>query len=294
MAEDIAAAAAAARERLREFTKHSPPINYDADGKIVPPPIAVFFDNDAANFRGFEKFPRVLTVKIPETSHDAPDVPFDAFVPDLELKDNTYYQLLTESNFFRDAYDSASGVTREILNDVYDAWVQPNPSIKYFIFDWDRTLTQFEGVVLRPSKFYRNYPLGGTRDCSYEDMLIYLFGGTARMNKMREWIEFLQGEGIEIIILTNNGSCFDIDAAGKESIHLGFKALVDTLAPGCRIICSGNPRRHAGRKDAAMLELMPAAITGGRRKNKKKTRTKRAAKSKSRRRRSTFRRAEFL
>ena len=290
MAEDIAAA----RVRLGKFTKHSHPIEYAADGKIVPPPIAVFFDNDAANFRGFENFPRVLTVKVPETSHHAPDVPFDEFLGPLGLAGNTYYELLTESKFLGDKYDSASGVTRELLDDVYDAWVQPNPSIKYFIFDWDRTLTQFEGIVMRPSEFYRNYPLGGTDDCSYEDMLIYLFGGRERLDKMREWIEFLQGEGIEIIILTNNGSCFNIDAAGKESIHLGFKAVVDTLAPGCRIICSGNPRGHAGHKDVAMWALMPAAITGGRRKNKKKTRTKRAVKSKSRRRRSTFRRGGSL
>jgi hypothetical protein len=291
MGDDIAAA----QERLKEFTKHSPPIKYEDDGKIVPPPIAVFFDNDAANFRGFENFPRVLTVKIPETSHDAPNVPFDTFVGPLGLEGNTYYQLLTESKFLGDAYDSASGVTREILNDVYDAWVESNPSIKYFIFDWDRTLTQFEGIVLRASKFYRDHPLGGTDDCSYEDMLIYLFGGGARLGKMREWIGFLQGEGIEIIILTNNGSCFDVDAAGKESIHKGFKAVVDTLAPGCRIICSGNPSGHAGRKDVAMWALMPRAITGGRRKSKKKMRTtKRGAKSKSRRRRSTFRRAGSL
>ena len=118
--------------------------------------------------------------------------------------------------------------------------------------------------------------LTGLPSVTAEDMLLYLFGGAARLTQLRGWMTYFQGEDreMEIIILTNNGSCS----------YPGFRELVDAFVPRCRIICS---KPYGGNKESAMLANMPAAITGGRR--KKKLRTRRAAKSKSRRRRSTFR-----
>ena len=268
-------------------------------------PTSIFFDNDKANIEQFGGRRKVVAIKIDETEGALVEKPFITFPFYRELKKsgNTYLNFLETLGYTGDTYDNVSGVSAVDINAADEDYVVPNPTVKYAIFDWDRTLTKFEGFFMdrnatfagdgylesirdqlrRKNDIVHLNKLSGLPSVTAEDMLIYLFGGATRLKQIREWIVYFQGEDREmkVVILTNNGSCS----------YPGFRELVDAFAPECAIVCS---KPHGGNKEIAMLSDMPYAITGGRRKNKKKTRTKRAAKSKSRKRRSTFRRAEFL
>lgn len=262
-------------------------------------PTSIFFDNDMDNIKQFGGRPKVVAIKIDEGPlMETPFITFP-FYRELKKSGNTYLNFLETLGYTGDTYDNVSGVSAVHIDEVDRDYVVPNPTVKYAIFDWDRTLTKFEGFFMdRTATFVGDGYLESIRDqlrrkndlvnlnkltglpsVTAEDMLIYLFGGATRLKQIREWVVYFQGEDREmnVVILTNNGSCS----------YPGFRELVDAFAPECAIVCS---KPYGGNKEIAMLANMPAAITGGRRRRGKKTRTKRAAKSKSRRRRSTFRR----
>jgi hypothetical protein len=242
-------------------------------------PISVFFDNDQEKIEQFENRPKVVPVKIDETPGAVKDKPFASFPFYAELKTsgNTYLKFLETLGYKGDTYDDASGVTGTLINEIDEDYIVPNASIKYAIFDWDRTLTKFEGFFMDRNatfagdgylesirdKLRRNNDtvnianLVGAPSVTAEDMLLYLFGGAKRLGQLRGWMTYFQGEDreMEIIILTNNGSC----------LYPGFRELVDAFAPKCRIVCS---KPHDGNKETAMLGNMPEAITGGRRRRK--------------------------
>ena len=242
-------------------------------------PKSIFFDDDPRNFTGFnEKL--VITVQVPQTAPQILETKFDEFIPDgHELANNPYLEVLKAIGDTGDRYDSKSGVTDDMLRNAYANWLATNPSIVNVLFDWDRTLTKIEGMLIYDTTFADNGFLnavikdkGSDPDIlkklekietrvTPEDILVYLFGGRTRLDMIRKWIIKFRVHGKNIVILTKNQSC---------SLR-GFRELVDALQPGCRIICSGTKTEYKGSKLAAMLALMPDAITGGRRRKTRRS-----------------------
>jgi hypothetical protein len=279
----------------------------------------IFFDNDEEKVGQFRGKPGIIAVKISETYGPVgeSDPKSYYFFQELLKNKNTYLAFL-RSGKWRDSFDGESGIHSirpnpdgppRIPDSIYgfnEDLIAPHPELKYFVFDWDRTLTLFEGVVMTPSTTFdpsKGGYLKSMRDSfggspsiqakiddlspvTPEDMLLYLFGGSARLEAIRGWMRSLKTGDRQIIILTNNGSC------GNK----GFTELVDAFMPGCKIVCS-RVAPFYGDKYAALGRAVPVAVSGapdegGRRRRKTNTRrVKRGAKSKSRRRRSTFRRS---
>ena len=285
----------------------------------------IFFDNSQEKVDQFRGKPGIIAVKISET-----DGPVKQSYPTRyhfydELRDKNTYLAFLQTGNWKDSFDGQSGIHSiridktkpgvppkipDSIDGFNEDLIKPHPELKYFVFDWDRTLTLFEGVVMTSSTTFdagKGGYLQSQRDSfgghpelqekidelspvTPEDMLLYLFGGSARLEAIRGWMRSLKTGERQIIILTNNGSC------GNE----GFRQLVNALMPGCKIVCSAVAPFY-GDKYAALGSAVPDAVSapdeGGRRRSRRKRNTrrvKRAAKSKSRRRRSTFRRGGSL
>jgi hypothetical protein len=105
------------------------------------------------------------------------------------------------------------GLTAEHMESLV-AWVQREP-IRPLIaaFDWDRTLTVVEGVILPGNREWDEvgWPW------SPSDTLVYLFGGAERLQMIQDMFTWLHAEGVDVFIVTRNlnvveakGAFFDL------------------------------------------------------------------------------------
>jgi len=169
---------------------------------------AIFFDDAPENLKTVETTcnSSIQSVLIP-TSKELP--------PDIDKEKNVYYLMLTENNI-RPFYDNLSGIQEPQINALKE-WVTNTKGRRDVFFDWDYTLSMFNGVfipVIPPGSslkgVYKAY-LWKTipTERIYEDMLLFLMGGKERLALLRSMFKFLKDAGIKITILTNNPLCID-------------------------------------------------------------------------------------
>ena len=190
----------------------------------------IFFDNDEKKIEQVEKYCKnIKLVKIPETDYTT------IYKPDPNIKDqllkinplafstkeNIYYKFHEQNTDITSHpfYDIKSGIQAEHIAEL-EQWFKRtiHNEKRYAFFDWDRTLSMCEGVVIIPTantdqnivKAYAQYGIiipDNNEDRAYEDMSIYLAGGDKRLHMLRQMFTMLRENGITIIILTNNGAC---------------------------------------------------------------------------------------
>ena len=288
----------------------------ETQAKIIKYYGGVFFDNAQKHIDELkdapDKFPNLLTVKVDETSEHIGEMSMDGDTPLAKmietLGDNFYLDTIKRFGVKSDTYDPKSGIHLDLdLAPMLKHLVKlktTNSSRKYYVmFDWDRTLTKFEGLFPESDIFKAaNITNETIKDKYREDMLRYLFGGRIgggylknkdgilkryegkfRLDLIRAYISWLLSNGFGVFILTNNGSCGKLDFTNTvRAFHRDI--------PIANIICS-KPEPFEGRKDlaaAASKAFSPAAsaaasTSGGtqkRRRNKKRTR-RRASKKRN-------------
>ena len=210
---------------------------------------AIFFDNEQKNLDEYGGVCNICSditcVKIDEThpinpikwgNPDGPDVvspdntELTKYIRDNNFKENTYYKISKTAFPDGDRYDIKSGIQKKHI-DMYYTWKeetagQPNRAA---IFDWDRTITIFEGLIpfkisyeapdlARLLQLYINYyetraeldmveKIKTFPPITASDTILYLLGGQERVDMLRELFRNCQESDITIIILTNNGNC---------------------------------------------------------------------------------------
>lgn len=150
---------------------------------------------------------------------------------------------------------------------VYDEWLKSGDR-KYLILDWDRTLTQVEGILLPKEQPLNNGngvyslmeqlaficsenvagspPLKVPED-ALEQIVLYLCGGAARVAFIRQLAADAVDSDLKIIILTNN------PVAVQKPTY--FETVVgQLLGQEFRVICSARGTAAGGNKRRA-LEL---------------------------------------
>lgn len=133
------------------------------------------------------------------------------------------------------------------------------------VFDWDRTLTVVEGVMLPSDQDWKRtgWPFPA------EDILLYLFGDAARLTMIQNMFTMLRMNGVHVFIDTRNSSCTVTPLAYQALVHLvDPRFLVD------HIVCAGRQRSKGDALQAnpAYQALMKQAnvevaqyLRGGRR-----------------------------
>lgn len=205
---------------------------------------AIFFDNDHKKIKNIENIcPLITRHLVNESEGELRPIKFNkepikSIIASAGGIENTYYDYLLSSRIDEDYYDPISGINPDIHGPLVKEWMAslevPEDSI--VLFDWDRTITVFEGFYFPPS-------LNDTDEDEefVEDCLRYIMGGDERLAAFRDLCSEIGFAGVSIGILTNNGNC------NKDF----FKALVEQLIPddveNLFIICS-RPEPFFGHK----------------------------------------------
>ena len=188
---------------------------------------AIFFDNDLKHIRNFrEKLPTIRAVKINETYPtypaprlDDPESSISKYIKAQGLEDNFYVKLLTAAGEKIENFDEVSGMNDRDIN-ILENWIEVtnDQENRAAIFDWDRTITMFEGFAFPSSKedititeLYKTYidlyKIDITGKNVEEDILIYLCGGLERLASLRQMFNSCMEHNIDIVILTNTPAC---------------------------------------------------------------------------------------
>lgn len=220
---------------------------------------AIFFDNDPNQIKFVKSFCNTIRRVKVEHSDYIKNIPWSPNVIagyKRSLGQN-YYAMLMEKTDNKLHYDPISGLSdadfaqlEEWINTLRNA---ADVRYKAAIFDWDRTISKFEGISLgfiEDLEFYKDIlhidSPALTEERMMEDMLIYICGGAERLARLRDMFVMLATNGIDIIILTNNGGCY----------KPAFKAMIDKLLPSgiqAYLACSAKSkykdiRGHKGYK----------------------------------------------
>ena len=204
------------------------------------------------------------------------------------LGDNLYHQMLLNFQYTDDTYDHVSGINDANLA-TGRAWIAStaDKAPRAAIFDWDRTITVFEGIV--PVKDPRLLPYfekfitetGITYEQFLKDAVLYFAGGATRLEKLRTFMRELHAAGIAIHILTNNDGC------GEEY----YTDLVKTFfgdIPYSSIICSKDYRGDKGKalfSTPRFKKICMFSYGGGRKRSVRRRGVRRQGKRTLRRRR---------
>lgn len=98
----------------------------------------------------------------------------------------------------------SNGITIGQIQDLRKWCRDHRDQSKMVFFDWDKTLTVLEGFIIF-SKDKSNFE---KYICAHAE---YLFGGKARMERLKRMFAFLQRYGVQVYILTNNTTVYIIN-----------------------------------------------------------------------------------
>lgn len=198
---------------------------------------------------------------------------------------NEYTTLLELGRNQRETHNPSNGITN-INADTVIEWVNYNPLNRIAAFDWDRTLSVLEGGAMPGA----NQPWKDL-DCPPADVLVYMFGGPARVAFIRNMFDILVDRGVSIFIITNSGNAHNNRANMLAVIRSICPTFIDS-----HLIYSGDGSGIGGRgftikanalKNNAQYIALQSPVIGGRkrkmRKTKKMYRRKRRACKTSRR-----------
>ena len=249
----------------------------------------LFFDNAGIHIRELEIFPNIGLVKVDDSGPRIPTMSMDGDTPLAALiaslpKPNLYLDTIRSLGIHTDSYDPRSGIVtstcQQIVIDHIASLRRTNTHdlLHYVIFDWDRTLTKFEGLFMEDEIFAKANIVDESIKVQYrEDMLRYLFGGydrppimfgdtlipgILRLDAIRSFISWLltPENRIAVFILTNNRSC------GSDNFTNTVRAFHPGINPK-HIICSyplGGDKGLAAANSGfiAYPELPPGYLDG--------------------------------
>lgn len=232
---------------------------------------AIFFDNEQNHIDIVPiACPTITAIKVPET-HPRPaplftQSPLKEYIA--SLGENTYIEVLqrkTPKELF-DYYDPVSGLASAHV-DRLRAWMEDtaDKAHRVAVFDWDRTITIVEGLFTYETEAHiRSIVPGLTWATFVNDTMLYLCGGSERVQFLKDMFALLHENNVDIAILTNNKGC-------PTQVALIRSILIELLPPGAQAIiyCSA-PKPYYGNKgarlqDAAKFKRLCPPHAGGRR-----------------------------
>lgn len=182
---------------------------------------AIFYDDDPINIIEVSK----LNIK---------SILIEKKVVNLEYKERyNYYKNFINNSYYE--YYKPPGTPTDGFNKTHATellrWVSKikNPLI---LFDWDRTITFFDGFALE------NYPTTySSLGVRIKDVMEYICGGHTRLNFLSEIFSAIRKKG-EIFIVTNNPASIN---NRREFIKL-IRAIDPHFKEKCLLFGNGNKR----------------------------------------------------
>jgi len=259
---------------------------------------AIFFDNDQHHINQVVVCPRIRCVKVPGVAGMPPKVLLNTpeFARHMDGVTPAFVNTIT-GNSVRDRFDAGSGFRSED-DDTLEGWIRDGAHLpaagRYAIFDFDRTISQMEGFAAPPSGL-GHFGIGGFNDYlrTYNlsldlDMFMTYLCGSDRIALLRRAFDRCRANGINIVVLTNNGTCVD-----NPLLIQDFMSVFGLTPADFMLICSsphdGNKKQALEASIAPICVAGPpgggAGIGGGRARGRKLTRKSRKHRNKSRKHR---------
>lgn len=194
----------------------------------------LFLDNDSTQIGLVRStHPRIESIHIPE-SPDPKSQPLASIIRRLEsisghdFTGNTYVERAFRIRASRSqhTYDPVSGIQENHVKQV-DSWIQRTSGARALLMDWDRTISLFEGYFGDDEG-----SLPDDRVRYYEDLLLVLLGGAARLDMIRRMIARAHEAGIELFVVTNNGGCNDPGSGFNNFVTQLFGSIPYTMVCG--------------------------------------------------------------
>ena len=197
------------KDYRRKYKKYRNRYNIARRGGMSSPSISYFFDNDINNFHDSEICPHAIPVQICESTEQQMTNNQEAFSKYLSIlgQNARLYGLTMNSLDEGDGYDMRSGITIDQINHYKNKVIKNSPSsMKAYIFDWDRTLTVFEGIYAIQDNIRTILEGLNLANIKTAEVGEYYFGGNERVNVLKELWKTLINHGIEIWVLSSNPS----------------------------------------------------------------------------------------
>ena len=160
----------------------------------------IFLDNDQTHINEWNRqFPNSRTIKIDDTTLNPlgdGNTYYNGYITNYGA--NTYTELLRGSNNKIEPTNPSNGIIQADVTSILN-WVHDNTANRIAVFDWDRTLSVLEGAIMPIGRLW-NDPL---YNCNPADALNYMFGGTERVELIKNMFITLHSEGVEIFIITS-------------------------------------------------------------------------------------------
>ena len=246
---------------------------------------AIFFENDGGQqlhvASSCRKPCNIEIVKIPE-SRSIGDLPWSfpplqKLITDNNLYENTYLTFIQSHGIQGDQYDEKSGIQQPHL-EVLQAWIErtKDQTPRVALFDWDRTITVFEGNYYPACRKMLSETPEGVPEGLERDTVEYLCGGRSRVALIQEMFQLCQDNGIDITILTNNTQCTDF----LEDFERLLKTFGDfTFNYICSLQFNGNKGLALQKTPGYDRFLVnPSIFGGGKGRKAKRSRAKRTIK----------------
>ena len=245
----------------------------------------IFFDNDMNHVQSMTRLPNSTSIRVDDShpnilSNGIPNGYRDYFAG----LGNTYAINVVQKYDKKQDLTSHGLTSTEHIPMLYE-WLSRTRGIKIAAFDWDRTITNVEGMIV--PKYPTNY---SDIRVPNEDVILYLLGGPERVDEIRRMFAELHRNDVNVFIITSNGNCLH-----RRDIFLSLIKLVDPLFIDENLICSYGANKYTTFKGNSEYKKLIGDkedydSSGGKRKRYKKSRNSKKSKLSKRSRNSKKRR----
>ena len=200
--------------------------------------LSLFFDNDSNNFLDKYHCKNVIPVLVDDMTNEFTEkyntytsiAKYNEYLSSLNYGSLLYGQCVRQLNRFGvDSYDPRSGINKMHVRNLLFPYMK---NLRSIIFDWDRTLTVFEGlysISANVEDMLRQFNLSG--QVTTKDVAEYYLGGPKRVRLLRKVWEMAHRKGIPIYILSSNPSVgrnptFFYQLLGSVKLGLPLKNII--------------------------------------------------------------------
>lgn len=244
----------------------------------------IFFDNDQKHIDEVRVCPRIRCVKVPGRPGMPPNIPLNIaeFAMHMDGVTPEFVTMITGGTG-TDMFDIGSGFSDADL-ETLNGWIGEGRHLhtpRFAIFDFDRTISQIEGFATAPTKspfkgiagFNAHLAQYGFKPPITVKMYMTYLCGSDRLELLEEAFDRCRLNGINIVILTNNGACVT-----DPLIMHDFMSVFGLGVGDFTLLCS-SPFR--GNKMTALNASLPICTMAGGGRSRKQTRKHRSQKKKT-------------
>lgn len=227
----------------------------------------IFFDNDINHIENMkENIKNCTVIHVPDTT---PNPRIESLISlnnqseytrlyrDSFPKENTYLKIVRKLKPVESRLPTL-GITEDHIKELHK-WVDTTEGKKIAIFDWDRTLTVVESIILPPDLYWKSYQFSHF-GYNTEDLLLFVMGGPVRLQMIRDMFSYLYANNVDVFVNTRSVAARDM----RNAFLVLLKSLTNNKFQDANLICAHDVSKSNAQKGSQSFQSI-APQGGGRR-----------------------------